>query len=81
MGKHGARELNYSSDIDLVVFYDPDAPIILDQDKAPEMFARLMRRLVRILQERSGDGYAFRTDLRLRPDPAPRRSPFPSKRR
>lgn len=69
MGKHGARELNYSSDIDIVVFYDPDAPLILDQDKAPEMFARLMRRLVRILQERSGDGYCFRTDLRLRPDP------------
>jgi glutamate-ammonia-ligase adenylyltransferase len=69
MGKLGAFELNYSSDIDLVVFYDPQAPLILAPDDAPETFARLLRRLIRILQERTGDGYVFRTDLRLRPDP------------
>ncbi|KPF41114.1 bifunctional [glutamine synthetase] adenylyltransferase/[glutamine synthetase]-adenylyl-L-tyrosine phosphorylase [Rhizobium sp. AAP43] len=69
MGKHGARELNYSSDIDLVVFYDPDAGILKDPEDAMETYGRMMRRLVRILQERTGDGYVFRTDLRLRPDP------------
>ncbi len=69
MGKLGAFELNYSSDIDLVVFYDPQAPLVSDPDDAPETFARLLRRLIRILQERTGDGYVFRTDLRLRPDP------------
>ncbi|OBZ96041.1 bifunctional glutamine-synthetase adenylyltransferase/deadenyltransferase [Pararhizobium polonicum] len=69
MGKLGAFELNYSSDIDLVVFYEPQAPLIIDPEEAPETFARLLRRLIRILQERSGDGYVFRTDLRLRPDP------------
>lgn len=69
MGKLGAFELNYSSDIDLVVFYEPHAPLIIDPQDAPETFARLLRRLIRILQERTGDGYVFRTDLRLRPDP------------
>ncbi len=69
MGKLGAFELNYSSDIDLVVFYEPQAPLITDREEAPEVFARLLRRLIRILQERTGDGYVFRTDLRLRPDP------------
>ena len=69
MGKLGALELNYSSDIDIVVFFDPDAAIIRDPDGAREIFPRLMRRLVRILQERTGDGYVFRTDIRLRPDP------------
>ena len=69
MGKLGACELNYSSDIDIVVFFDAQAEIITDPDDARELFPRLMRRLVRILQERTGDGYVFRTDLRLRPDP------------
>ena len=52
-----------------MVFYEPHAPLITAPDDAPETFARLLRRLIRILQERSGDGYVFRTDLRLRPDP------------
>jgi len=69
MGKLGAEELNYSSDIDLVVFFDEMAGIVPDPDDAIEIFPRLMRRLVRILQERTADGYVFRTDLRLRPDP------------
>jgi glutamate-ammonia-ligase adenylyltransferase len=69
MGKLGARELNYSSDIDLVVFFDEQAGILSDPDDAIDIFPRLMRRLVRIMQERTGDGYVFRTDLRLRPDP------------
>ncbi|MBR0556335.1 bifunctional [glutamine synthetase] adenylyltransferase/[glutamine synthetase]-adenylyl-L-tyrosine phosphorylase [Ciceribacter sp. L1K23] len=69
MGKMGARELNYSSDIDLVVFFDPNSGILPDPDDGTEIYGRMMRRLVRILQERTADGYVFRTDLRLRPDP------------
>ncbi|MBP2446718.1 bifunctional [glutamine synthetase] adenylyltransferase/[glutamine synthetase]-adenylyl-L-tyrosine phosphorylase [Rhizobium leguminosarum] len=69
MGKLGASELNYSSDIDLVVFFDEEASIVPDPDEAIDVFPRMMRRLVRILQERTADGYVFRTDLRLRPDP------------
>lgn len=69
MGKLGAHELNFSSDIDLVVFFDPQAPAILDPHDATDLFARLTRRLVRILQDRTEHGYVFRTDLRLRPDP------------
>ncbi|BCH25993.1 bifunctional [glutamine synthetase] adenylyltransferase/[glutamine synthetase]-adenylyl-L-tyrosine phosphorylase [Mesorhizobium sp. L-8-3] len=69
MGKLGAHELNFSSDIDLVVFFDPDAPAIRDPYEASDLFARLTRRLVRILQDRTDAGYVFRTDLRLRPDP------------
>lgn len=70
MGKMGAFELNYSSDIDLIVFYDPAAPIFPDPDMAGKTVVRVTQRLVKLLQERTGDGYVFRTDLRLRPDPA-----------
>jgi glutamate-ammonia-ligase adenylyltransferase len=69
MGKLGAHELNFSSDIDLVVFFDPEAPAVVDPMEAADIFARLTRRLVRILQDRTENGYVFRTDLRLRPDP------------
>ncbi|MER9373639.1 bifunctional [glutamine synthetase] adenylyltransferase/[glutamine synthetase]-adenylyl-L-tyrosine phosphorylase [Mesorhizobium sp. M0491] len=69
MGKLGAHELNFSSDIDLVVFFDPEAPAVVDPLDATELFSRLTRRLVRILQDRTEHGYVFRTDLRLRPDP------------
>ncbi len=68
MGKYGACELNYSSDIDLIVLFDPEAP--LAPGVVPQtFFVRLTRDLIRILQERTEDGYVFRTDLRLRPDP------------
>ncbi len=69
MGKHGARELNYSSDIDLIVFYDPQRARLRDSLEMQTFFVRLTRDLVRALQERTEDGYVFRTDLRLRPDP------------
>ncbi|MGV6871215.1 bifunctional [glutamine synthetase] adenylyltransferase/[glutamine synthetase]-adenylyl-L-tyrosine phosphorylase [Pseudochelatococcus sp. B33] len=68
LGKHGARELNYSSDIDIVLFYDPEAPVT-GRDAPPAFFVKLARDLVKLLQERTGDGYVFRVDLRLRPDP------------
>jgi len=70
MGKMGAYELNYSSDIDLIVFYDPSAPALPKDAEPSTLFVRLTQRLVKLLQERTTDGYVFRTDLRLRPDPA-----------
>ena len=69
MGKLGARELNYSSDIDLIVFIDETRPAIGDPYECVDTFSRMTRRLVRILQDRTADGYVFRVDLRLRPDP------------
>ena len=70
MGKMGAGELNYSSDIDLIVLYDAAAPALLDKEDAAAFYIRLTRGLVKLLQERTADGYVFRVDLRLRPDPA-----------
>ena len=69
LGKHGARELNYSSDIDLVVFFDPDSPALNQDVEAGPLFVRITKSLSRLLQERTGDGYVLRVDLRLRPDP------------
>jgi [glutamine synthetase] adenylyltransferase / [glutamine synthetase]-adenylyl-L-tyrosine phosphorylase len=69
MGKLGGGELNYSSDIDLILLYDPARSAPLARDILHGFFNRLARELVRILDERTGDGYVFRTDLRLRPDP------------
>ncbi len=70
MGKLGAGELNYSSDIDLIVLFDPDRVRSSCPDRLQQTFVRLTRDLVRLLEERSEYGYVFRTDLRLRPDPA-----------
>jgi glutamate-ammonia-ligase adenylyltransferase len=69
MGKHGARELNYSSDIDLIVFYEPGVARLRQGLEPLAFFVRQTRELVKLLQERTADGYVFRTDLRLRPDP------------
>lgn len=69
MGKYGAGELNYSSDIDLIVLFEPDAPLSAGGTAPSPFFVKLTRDLVRILQERTEDGYVFRVDLRLRPDP------------
>ena len=70
MGKMGAGELNYSSDIDLIVFFDPAAPTLAPGIEPQPFFVRVTQALARLLQQRSGDGYVFRVDLRLRPDPA-----------
>lgn len=69
MGKMGAGELNYSSDIDLILFYDDQSPTIMAMKSPEAFFVRLARNLVRLMQDRTEDGYVFRTDLRLRPDP------------
>jgi [glutamine synthetase] adenylyltransferase / [glutamine synthetase]-adenylyl-L-tyrosine phosphorylase len=70
MGKMGAGELNYSSDIDLIVFFDPAAPTLSPDIEPQPFFVRVTQALSRLLQQRTGDGYVFRVDLRLRPDPA-----------
>lgn len=72
MGKYGAFELNYSSDIDVVVFFDPEkVPVPPGSDgggAAQKLAIRITKNLVALMQETTGDGYVFRTDLRLRPD-------------
>ena len=70
MGKLGAGELNYSSDVDLVLLYDPDAACVgVDRSELASTFARIARDLVTVMAARDADGYVFRVDLRLRPDP------------
>jgi glutamate-ammonia-ligase adenylyltransferase len=70
MGKMGAGELNYSSDIDLIVFFDPSAPTLAPDIEPQPFFVRVTQAFARLLQQRTGDGYVFRVDLRLRPDPS-----------
>jgi len=70
MGKMGAGELNFSSDIDLIVFFDSRAPTLGGDIEPQPFFVRVTQSLTRILQQRTADGYVFRVDLRLRPDPA-----------
>lgn len=67
MGKYGARELNYSSDIDIIIFYD--ASFCHNLDEASRVYPKLARNLVEIMQKQTEHGYVFRTDLSLRPDP------------
>ena len=69
LGKHGARELNYSSDVDLIVFYDSASASIPEGVEPGPLFVRIAKALARLLQERTPNGYVLRVDLRLRPDP------------
>jgi [glutamine synthetase] adenylyltransferase / [glutamine synthetase]-adenylyl-L-tyrosine phosphorylase len=68
MGKYGAHELNYSSDIDLVVFYDAAKFPFTKRGDPRGAAVDIVRGLVKLLSETTGDGYVFRVDLRLRPD-------------
>lgn len=70
MGKMGAHELNYSSDIDLICLFDESKFERDDFHGARSSFVRATRRMSGILSDLTGEGYVFRTDLRLRPDPA-----------
>lgn len=70
MGKMGAHELNYSSDIDLICLYDQDRFEPDDYGDARAAFVRATRKTVAMMADHTGDGYVFRTDLRLRPDPS-----------
>ena len=81
LGKHGARELNYSSDIDLIALFYDQAPAIPDGVAPGPLFVRLAKALARLLHERTPDGYVLRVDLRLRPDPGARRRDVDRQRR
>jgi [glutamine synthetase] adenylyltransferase / [glutamine synthetase]-adenylyl-L-tyrosine phosphorylase len=69
LGKHGSGELNYSSDIDPILIFDPETIPTRARDEPVETAVRIARKLVDIMQMRDGDGYVFRVDLRLRPSP------------
>ena len=70
MGKGGAKELNYSSDIDLIVLFDETAYAPDDQQEARAALIRATRKMTATLSDVTAHGYVFRTDLRLRPDAA-----------
>ncbi|MEM8819459.1 MAG: bifunctional [glutamine synthetase] adenylyltransferase/[glutamine synthetase]-adenylyl-L-tyrosine phosphorylase [Pseudomonadota bacterium] len=70
MGKLGARELNFSSDIDLICLFDQDRFDPEDYMEARQGCIRVTRGMVELLSAQTGDGYVFRTDLRLRPNPS-----------
>jgi [glutamine synthetase] adenylyltransferase / [glutamine synthetase]-adenylyl-L-tyrosine phosphorylase len=67
LGKHGARELNYSSDIDPILLFDPEALPRRERDDPAEAAQMVARRVVEILSTATAEGYVFRVDLRLRP--------------
>ena len=67
LGKQGSRELNYSSDIDPILIFDPRTLPHRAREEPVEAAVRIARRVVELLQERTADGYVLRVDLRLRP--------------
>lgn len=69
LGKHGSRELNYSSDIDPILIFDPETLPHRPREEPVEAAVRIARRVVELLQTRDAHGYVFRVDLRLRPSP------------
>jgi glutamate-ammonia-ligase adenylyltransferase len=69
LGKLGGRELNYSSDVDLLFLYDPETLPRRPREEPDQAALRIAQRLTELLQKRTEDGYAFRVDLRLRPSP------------
>ncbi len=69
LGKHGSRELNYSSDIDPIFIYDPDKIPMRGREEPSDAARRIGQQLVDALNTRDADGYVFRVDMRLRPSP------------
>ncbi|MEH6756415.1 MAG: bifunctional [glutamate--ammonia ligase]-adenylyl-L-tyrosine phosphorylase/[glutamate--ammonia-ligase] adenylyltransferase [Parasphingorhabdus sp.] len=69
LGKHGSRELNYSSDIDPIFLYDPDKIPTRGREEPSDSSRRIGQQLVDALNARDADGYVFRVDMRLRPSP------------
>ena len=69
LGKLGSHELNYSSDVDLMLLFDPATLPHRPREEAGEAAVRIGRRLIELLQKRTEDGYVERVDLRLRPSP------------
>ena len=78
LGKLGSRELNFSSDVDLILLFDPETIPRRERDDPGDSAVRIGRRFVELLQKRTEDGFVERVDLRLRPSPA-RRKPATSK--
>ena len=70
MGKMGAEELNYSSDIDLVVMFDDRDMDHFEAAQRRQILVRATRAATKLLNDITEHGYVFRTDLRLRPDPS-----------
>ncbi|SOC00088.1 [protein-PII] uridylyltransferase family protein [Rhodobacter maris] len=68
MGKMGAGELNYSSDIDLICLFDETQFAPEDRAEARAAFIRVTRKMAALISDNTAEGYVFRTDLRLRPD-------------
>lgn len=69
LGKQGSGELNYSSDIDPILLFDPATLPRRPREEPEEAAVRIGRRVVELLQARDGEGYVLRVDLRLRPSP------------
>ena len=67
LGKHGARELNYSSDIDPILLFDPETLPRRDRDEPGTAAQRVARAVIETLSRVDAEGYVFRVDLRLRP--------------
>ncbi|HEY7810312.1 MAG TPA: bifunctional [glutamine synthetase] adenylyltransferase/[glutamine synthetase]-adenylyl-L-tyrosine phosphorylase [Allosphingosinicella sp.] len=67
LGKHGSRELNYSSDIDPIFLFDPYTLPCRPREEPGQAAVRIGQRVIELLQKRDGEGYVFRVDLRLRP--------------
>jgi len=67
LGKLGSHELNYSSDVDLILLYEPGLMPVRPREEPADAAVRIARRVVAIMQDRTADGYVFRVDLRLRP--------------
>jgi [glutamine synthetase] adenylyltransferase / [glutamine synthetase]-adenylyl-L-tyrosine phosphorylase len=68
MGKYGAFELNYSSDIDLIVFYESERFPFHKRGDPRGAAVDVVKKVVKLIGETTADGYVFRVDLRLRPD-------------
>lgn len=69
LGKHGSRELNYSSDIDPIFIYDPEKIPVRGREEPSDAARRIGQQLVEALNNRDAEGYVFRVDMRLRPSP------------
>ena len=67
LGKQGARELNYSSDIDPILLYEPSNLACRPRDDPGDAAQRYARRVIKLLADTTADGYVFRVDMRLRP--------------
>jgi glutamate-ammonia-ligase adenylyltransferase len=70
LGKLGGKELNYSSDIDLMVLFEPERIEYHGRYSLQHAMTKLVQSMISVLQDKTRDGYVFRTDLRLRPDPS-----------